>query len=183
MRKSIALAVVMMTAAIATPAQAQPHHSVCAKAWAVRAAVKKQHGHRAPGRNICRFGVKHSNGRVVKATYSQKKRYLFQLRRLAAPGTSPRYPRQKPAGVMSVRVGYVLPYRVVMCESGGDWRAVNHSNPNRPAGAYQIITSTWLGHGGGAFAPTADQATPEEQNIVARRIWRGGAGAGQWECR
>lgn len=80
-------------------------------------------------------------------------------------------------------VGYVLPYRIVMCESGGDWNVVNYSNPDRPAGAYQIITSTWLGYGGGRYAPTADRATPREQNIIVSRIWNGGAGAGQWECK
>lgn len=84
-------------------------------------------------------------------------------------------------------VGYVLPWRIVACESGGNWRAVNDTPAGRaagrPAGAYQIVTSTWLAHGGGRFAPTADRATPRQQNVVVLRIWRGGAGAGQWECR
>jgi Transglycosylase-like domain len=76
---------------------------------------------------------------------------------------------------------YVLPASVVACESGGNPRAVNYSNPNRPAGLYQIITSTWLGYGGGRFAPTADRATPFEQGVIALRILHG-QGAGAWEC-
>lgn len=76
---------------------------------------------------------------------------------------------------------WAIPAYVVMCESGGNFKAVNSSNPNRPAGAYQIITSTWLAHGGGKFAPTADRATPQQQHIIAARIWASG-GPGQWEC-
>jgi hypothetical protein len=77
---------------------------------------------------------------------------------------------------------YVLPWGIVQCESGGSWTAVNTDNPDRPAGAYQIITSTWHGYGGGEFAPTADQATWRQQNIVAQRIYQGGAGASHWAC-
>jgi len=77
---------------------------------------------------------------------------------------------------------WAIPEAIVMCESHGNFRAVNGSNPNRPAGAYQIITSTWHGYGGGAFAPTADAATPYEQHVVAGRIWAGGRGRGQWAC-
>lgn len=90
--------------------------------------------------------------------------------------------RARARAAREYNVGYVLPWRIVRCESGGNWRAVNYRNPNRPAGAYQIITSTWLANGGGAYARTADQATPRQQNIVVARIWRGGAGAGQWQC-
>lgn len=77
---------------------------------------------------------------------------------------------------------FTIPTAIVMCESGGNWKAVNTSNPNRPAGAYQIITSTWLGYGGGRFAPTADAATPYEQGVVAARIYAGGAGRSHWAC-
>jgi len=77
---------------------------------------------------------------------------------------------------------WAIPEAIVMCESRGNFRAVNGSNPNRPAGAYQIITSTWLGYGGGAFAPTADAATPYQQHVIAGRIWAGGSGRGQWAC-
>lgn len=76
---------------------------------------------------------------------------------------------------------YVLPAYIVRCESGGNPRAVNYSNPNRPAGLYQIITSTWLGYGGARFAPTADQATAYEQGVIALRV-KAGQGLGAWEC-
>lgn len=187
MRSLIATAAVALTAAVASPAiaadHAPKHVTTCEKAFVVRASVVHKHGARAPGRNICRFGVKHSNGTVVKATYDQKKRYLRQLRLLIQPYTTASAPAQKPAGVLTAHAAYALPHSIVMCESGGNPRAVNASNPDRPAGLYQIITSTWLAHGGGQYAPTADAATPAQQSIVAAKIWNGGAGAGQWECK
>lgn len=76
---------------------------------------------------------------------------------------------------------WAIPSYIVMCESGGNFRSVNTSNPNRPAGAYQIITSTWSAHGGRRFAWAADAASPLAQHIIAGRIWRSG-GASQWEC-
>lgn len=76
---------------------------------------------------------------------------------------------------------FAIPPDIVECESDG-WRDVNTSNPERPAGRYQIITKTWLAYGGGAFAPTADLATPLQQSIIATRIWAGGRGRGHWEC-
>lgn len=89
-----------------------------------------------------------------------------------------RYKKRKIVGISS---GWAIPEYIVMCESHGNFKAVNNSNPARPAGAYQIITSTWLAHGGGKFAPTADAATPRQQHIVAARIWASG-GSSQWEC-
>lgn len=62
------------------------------------------------------------------------------------------------------------------CESGGNWRIVNHIGA---AGAYQIIRSTWAGYGGLKYAPTADQATPREQSLIARKISFDGD---QWVC-
>lgn len=81
---------------------------------------------------------------------------------------------------------FAIPTYIVACETRGysgyeRFKAVNPNNPARPAGAYQIITSTWLAFGGGRFAPTADAATPHEQHTIARRIWQQ-AGSGQWEC-
>lgn len=78
---------------------------------------------------------------------------------------------------------FSIPFGTVYCESGtsGWYRAVNDNNPDRPAGAYQIITSTWQAHGGSRYASTADAAPPYAQHIVARRIMAG-SGSSQWEC-
>lgn len=76
---------------------------------------------------------------------------------------------------------WAIPAYIVMCESHGSFTVVNTSNPNRPAGAYQIITGTWQGFGGGAWAQTADAAPPLAQHIVAGRIWRA-HGSAPWAC-
>ena len=42
-----------------------------------------------------------------------------------------------------------------------------------------LFRSTWTGHGGAEFAPTADQATREQQIAVAERVLAS-QGAGAW---
>src|SRR5699024_3760122 len=56
--------------------------------------------------------------------------------------------------------------RLAECESGGNW-SINTGNGYH--GGLQFSASTWQAHGGGEFAPTADQATREEQIVVAER--------------
>lgn len=75
---------------------------------------------------------------------------------------------------------------LVRCESGGNPTVVNNTaagqRAGRPAGLFQIVTKTWLANGGGQFAPTADKATPAQQQIVADRIYAK-QGSAPWECR
>lgn len=200
MRKRILIAGVM-AGLLATPAQAQDEHGVAdpdcsqnlkAAYSGAYYAVRHKHGARAPGRNVRRDGVRFRSAQGDRATRrakcSELKRSLEQLRALTSPPPFGRVaavpPAQAPSGVQTRSLsGYAIPARIVGCESGGSPTAVNGRNPNRPAGLYQIITGTWHAHGGGQFAPTADQATPEQQGIVAARIWNGGAGASQWECK
>lgn len=56
---------------------------------------------------------------------------------------------------------------VAVCESSGNW-SINTGNGYH--GGLQFAPSTWTGHGGGEFAPSADQATREQQIIVAERV-------------
>jgi LysM repeat protein len=75
---------------------------------------------------------------------------------------------------------------LVRCESGGNPTAVNNTSAGqqagRPGGLFQIVTGTWLANGGGSFAPTADQASPGQQQIVADRIYAR-EGAAPWQCK
>jgi TolA-binding protein len=78
--------------------------------------------------------------------------------------------------------GWAIPRYIVMCESGGNYRA---ENPTTTAsGAYQILDSTWAAYGGIKLSGIghAASAAPWQQDEIARRIWNGGAGAGQWSC-
>lgn len=65
---------------------------------------------------------------------------------------------------------------VAECESGGNW-AINTGNGYH--GGLQFSPSTWSGYGGQEFAPTAYQATREQQIIVAERTLAG-QGIGAW---
>lgn len=56
--------------------------------------------------------------------------------------------------------------RLAGCEAGGNW----HINTgNGYYGGLQFSYGTWQAYGGTEFAPTADQATREQQIIVAER--------------
>jgi septal ring factor EnvC (AmiA/AmiB activator) len=73
--------------------------------------------------------------------------------------------------------GWVIPYAIVLCESGGQNLPPNSAGAS---GYYQIIPSTWSLFGG--TGPAAYLASKSEQDAVASRIWNGGAGASNWVC-
>ena len=57
--------------------------------------------------------------------------------------------------------------RLAQCEAGGNW-AINTGNGYQ--GGLQFSPSTWNAHGGGQYAATANQATREQQIVVAERV-------------
>lgn len=59
--------------------------------------------------------------------------------------------------------------RIAACESGGNW-SINTGNGYY--GGLQFSQSTWIGAGGGQYAPRADLATREQQIAVASRLPR-----------
>jgi septal ring factor EnvC (AmiA/AmiB activator) len=71
---------------------------------------------------------------------------------------------------------YSIPTYVVMCESGGNYGAVNPSSG--AGGAYQILPSTWKLYGGHG-AP--QDAPKEEQDRIAGEIWAD-SGPSAWVC-
>lgn len=195
-RAVVACSFVVPFAAPTTALAAPPSKQLVKSYTSKYNEVRKRHGSRAPGRNIVKYGVivtKWGDTRPAKRWEVRKSvRQLKVL--LTVPHEAPGLvrtavePAQEPSGVQTASVagaypgGYAIPTEIVMCESHGDPHAVNYNNPDRPAGYYQIITSTWLANGGGAYAPTADKASAEAQAIVAARIWNGGAGRSQWAC-
>ncbi len=66
--------------------------------------------------------------------------------------------------------------RVAQCESSGNW---NINTGNGFFGGLQFTSSTWRAFGGGAFADSANQASREQQIIVAERVLAG-QGWGAW---
>ncbi len=71
---------------------------------------------------------------------------------------------------------YAIPTYIVMCESGGDYGAVNSSSG--AGGAYQILPSTWEGYGGKGLPEDAPKA---EQDRIAGEIWAD-SGPSAWVC-
>jgi len=73
---------------------------------------------------------------------------------------------------------FSIPNTIVMCESGGNYNALNPSSG--AGGAYQFLPSTYKGLGGKYSSP---QSAPKwEQDRLAAKLWAGGQGAGNWEC-
>lgn len=71
---------------------------------------------------------------------------------------------------------YAIPTYIVMCESGGNYSALNPSSG--AGGAYQILPSTWEGYGGQGEPQNAPKA---EQDRIAGEIWAD-SGPSAWVC-
>jgi nucleoid-associated protein YgaU len=65
---------------------------------------------------------------------------------------------------------------VAACESGGNW-SINTGNGYY--GGLQFSAGTWRAYGGGAYAPTANQASRSAQIAVAEKVLAG-QGIGAW---
>jgi len=71
---------------------------------------------------------------------------------------------------------YAIPAYIVMCESGGNYSALNPSSG--AGGAYQILPSTWELYGGQGEPQNAPKA---EQDRIAGEIWAD-SGSSAWVC-
>jgi septal ring factor EnvC (AmiA/AmiB activator) len=71
---------------------------------------------------------------------------------------------------------FSIPTYIVMCESGGNYGAVNPGSG--AGGAYQILPSTWALYGGQGAPQDAPKA---EQDRIAAEIWAD-SGGGAWVC-
>jgi septal ring factor EnvC (AmiA/AmiB activator) len=71
---------------------------------------------------------------------------------------------------------YSIPTYIVMCESGGNYSALNPSSG--AGGAYQILPSTWELYGGKGEPQNAPKA---EQDRIAAEIWADSGGSA-WVC-
>jgi septal ring factor EnvC (AmiA/AmiB activator) len=71
---------------------------------------------------------------------------------------------------------YSIPTYIVMCESGGNYSALNPSSG--AGGAYQILPSTWDLYGGQGEPQNAPKS---EQDRIAAEIWADSGGSA-WVC-
>jgi hypothetical protein len=65
---------------------------------------------------------------------------------------------------------------LAQCESGGNW-AINTGNGYY--GGLQFSQSSWIGAGGGKYAPLPHMASPSEQ-IATAEVLRSSGGWGHW---
>src|SRR4051812_23168492 len=105
-------------------------------------AVRREIGHKAQGRNIRRWGLEGARPARCRDV-AKSLRTLRGMRFRGAHLLTPSPPQRPPAGIPTLRVRGGVLERIAQCESEGSYSAVNSSNPNRPAGKYQITTSTW----------------------------------------
>ena len=68
--------------------------------------------------------------------------------------------------------------KIAKCESGGNW-SINSGNGYY--GGLQFDVRTWLGSGGGAYAPNAAAATKAQQIDIANRVYAQ-RGLQPWGC-
>ena len=68
--------------------------------------------------------------------------------------------------------------KIAQCESGGNW-SINSGNGYY--GGLQFDIRTWLGSGGGAYAPNAAGATKAQQIDIANRVYAQ-RGLQPWGC-
>ncbi|HEY6279338.1 MAG TPA: transglycosylase family protein [Streptosporangiaceae bacterium] len=80
------------------------------------------------------------------------------------------------AGPVPAQSGGVNWSAIAACESGGNWGT---STGNGFYGGLQFTQQTWLGYGGGQYAPSANLASPAQQIAVAQRVVAG-QGIGAW---
>ena len=68
--------------------------------------------------------------------------------------------------------------KIAQCESGGNW-SINSGNGYY--GGLQFDIQTWIGSGGGAYAPNASLATKAQQIDIANRVYAQ-RGLQPWGC-
>jgi uncharacterized protein YabE (DUF348 family) len=68
--------------------------------------------------------------------------------------------------------------KIAQCESGGNW-SINSGNGYY--GGLQFDIQTWIGAGGGSYAPNASQASKAQQIDIANRIYAE-RGLQPWGC-
>lgn len=125
------------------------------------------------GRNRVEDGKLLSSGRVIPEPHPcQWRDYLDRQ-------------LHPPAPVVSAPVDTGSGYAPPPATSSGGLPACTYENPGQPTvvnptsqagGIHQIIPSTWAANGGEQYAPTADQATPQQQDEIAGNILNAAGG-------
>jgi len=148
-----------------------------------------------PGEKAAVFAVKLVDGREVSRTLVSETVSVQPVAAKISVGTKKKETRPAPAPAPAAAPAAAAPAApapapaaggaapsggtwaaLAQCESGGDW----HINTgNGYSGGLQFSVSSWLGAGGGQYAPIAAGATPDQQIAVAEKL-RANGGWGHW---
>ncbi|WP_269436922.1 resuscitation-promoting factor [Arthrobacter gengyunqii] len=134
-----------------------------------------------PGEKATVFETKLVDGREVSRTLVSETVSVQPVEAKIAVGTKKKEAKPAPAPAAAASPGGSAPAggawaALAQCESGGNW----HINTgNGYSGGLQFSVSSWLGAGGGQYAPIAAGATPEQQIAVAEKL-RANGGWGHW---
>lgn len=123
----------------------------------------------APGEREVRYTVTLVNGVETERARGEEKVLSEPRPAVVRVGTKPRpsAPAVSNGGVWD---------SIAQCESNGNW-SINTGNGY--SGGLQFAPSTWTGHGGGQYAPSAHLATREQQIAIAEKV-RASQGWGAW---
>jgi resuscitation-promoting factor RpfB len=111
------------------------------------------------------------NGDVLRNRVVDRRTLTEPVAQIEYRGT-----KQRPAPTATYAGGNTVWDRIAQCESGGNW-AINTGNGYY--GGLQFSAGTWTAYGGGAYAPTANLATREEQIAIGEKV-QAAQGWGAW---
>jgi uncharacterized protein YabE (DUF348 family) len=136
------------------------------------------------------YRVTYANGKVrdrelvkktlVRAPAARVEYYGTAKRPAPAPAPAPApspAPAPAPAPAPNFVSGSTVWDSLAQCESGGNW-AINTGNGYY--GGLQFLQSTWLAHGGGAYASYPHLASREQQIAIAERVRDAAGGYSPW---
>jgi len=132
----------------------------------IRAALAARQAELSQARAVRQAALKRSKGSRARA-----ERTLKKLEAERNTGFSGAVDRRGPGGP------WAIPWPIVQCESGGQNLPPNSAGAS---GYYQFMPQTWKALGGST--PNAYQASKAEQDRLAAKLWRGGAGRSNWVC-
>lgn len=116
------------------------------------------------------------NGQVEKEEKTGEREVRKAKPATVARGTKPAAAARSASAPAPAVAGDSVWDAIAACESGGNW-SINTGNGYQ--GGLQFNQGTWAAYGGTAYAPTADQATREQQIAVAERV-QAAQGWGAW---
>jgi resuscitation-promoting factor RpfB len=123
------------------------------------------------------YRIRGTNGKLDTKRVVQRVVTAAPVSRIEIHGThvTPPPPPPAPPAATYASTGSVWD-AIAACESGGNW-SINTGNGYY--GGLQFSSSTWLAYGGGAYAPTANLASRDQQIAVAERV-QAAQGWGAW---